>query len=233
MRKFWSYISNSEYSVGTTGQTVYLYDKDGNELNKFKDIKYGYTPMFSPDGKIFVVKSTAGWSAVYSLETKSLVKKFRFSKYDAAQDDGFCFSPDGKLFVNIERHHGGDNLQWALSVYNTEDFSLCSRLMLPDHMALSYIEYDYETDEYYCMGCISGVPDSDFVAKYKNNAIVDVCNYVEKNWFFNIAYMNLKESGFTQKEYETWRLNLDYELDELINMDLTIAKLYKKYSCSR
>ncbi len=231
MRKFCSYISNGEYSVGTTGQTVYLYDKDGNELNKFKDIKYGYTPMFSPDGKSFVVKSTAGWLAVYSLETKSLVKKFRFSKFDAAQDGGFCFSPDSKLFINIE-NHGDDGLQWAISVYDTGDFSLLSRLMLLDNMAVGYIEYDYETEEYYCMGCISGVPDSDFVAKYKNNAIVDVRNYIEKDWFFNMAYMSLKMSGFTQKKYETW-LNRGYELDELKSMDLTLAKLYKKYSCSR
>ena len=55
MKKFWGYASNNCYSVGCTGQTVYLFDKNGNEIKKFKDLIYGYTPMISPDGKIFVV----------------------------------------------------------------------------------------------------------------------------------------------------------------------------------
>ena len=27
MKSFWSYITNGQYSVGCTGQTVYLYDQ--------------------------------------------------------------------------------------------------------------------------------------------------------------------------------------------------------------
>lgn len=98
MKKYWAYISNGQYSVGTTGQSVFLLDKDGKKLNCFKDIIYAYTPMFSPNGKIFVVKSTDGRLAVYSLITYSLIKKFRYSKVDGAQDDGFCFSPRRQLF---------------------------------------------------------------------------------------------------------------------------------------
>lgn len=60
LKNFWSYISNGKYSVGCTGQTVFLYGKDGGELGRFKDLKYGYTPMISPDGIKFVVKSTEG-----------------------------------------------------------------------------------------------------------------------------------------------------------------------------
>ena len=37
---FWSLISNGEYTVGTTGQTVYVYDSNNTELAKFKDLKY-------------------------------------------------------------------------------------------------------------------------------------------------------------------------------------------------
>lgn len=96
MKKFWGYVSNNKYSVGCTGQTVYLYDEDGNELAKFKDIIYGYTPMISPDGTLFVVKSADGRPAVYSLETLSFIKKFRFSKVDGVQDDGFgLIAPSG------------------------------------------------------------------------------------------------------------------------------------------
>ena len=43
MKKFWGYVSNNEFSVGCTGQTVFLYDKDGNELGKFK--QYNSPPL--------------------------------------------------------------------------------------------------------------------------------------------------------------------------------------------
>lgn len=225
MRKFWAYISNGKYSVGTTGQTVYLYDKAGKELNKFKDIIYAYTPMFSPDGKIFVVKSTDGRLAVYSTENRSLIKKFRFSKFDAAQDDGFCFSSDGKRFINLE-NHGDDGLTWAVTVYDTKDFSIVLRKYLGER-ALNYIEYDYETDEYYCMGCTPGVEGTDFVAKYKNNEIVDIRKYPQKDWYFNMSYFDLKMCGFTEKKYE-WSY-LKESLSDLKNMNLSIADLYEKY----
>jgi sugar lactone lactonase YvrE len=134
MKKFWGYVSNNDFSVGCTGQTVFLYDKDGNELGKFKDIIYGYTPMISPDGTLFIIKSTDGRLAVYSLETFSLIKKFRFSKVDGAQDDGFCFSPEGKFFINIERQK--DDLHSAISVYDTTDFSLTKQILLGEDMML-------------------------------------------------------------------------------------------------
>lgn len=44
MKKFWSHISNGNYSVGTTGQTVYIYDENGNEI--------GFKKM--PDGTYLV-----------------------------------------------------------------------------------------------------------------------------------------------------------------------------------
>ena len=103
MPKFWSFVGNEKYDVGCTGRTVYVYLKDGTEVARFKDITYAYTPLISPDGRFLVVKSTVGTLAAYSLETLSLIRKFRFSKVDGAQDDGFCFSPDGKFFINIER----------------------------------------------------------------------------------------------------------------------------------
>jgi hypothetical protein len=40
MKRFWSYIENEQFAVGCTGQTVYVYDKSGTELARFKDLKY-------------------------------------------------------------------------------------------------------------------------------------------------------------------------------------------------
>ncbi len=104
MRNYWSLVGNGKYQVGCTGQTVYVLDNDGNEIAKFKDLIYAYTPVISPNGDIFVVKTTEGRLAVYSFSPPKLIKKFRFSKVDASQDDNFCFSPDGKELYNIERH---------------------------------------------------------------------------------------------------------------------------------
>ena len=93
--KFWGYVSNEEFSVGCTENTVYLYDKDNTQIAKFSDMDYCSTPMISPSGELFVVKSTEGKFAVYSLESFSLIKKFNNSKIKFSQDAGFCFSPDG------------------------------------------------------------------------------------------------------------------------------------------
>ncbi|MBS3948504.1 MAG: hypothetical protein KGZ57_09470 [Dethiobacter sp.] len=60
MRKFVGYINNDRFAIGCTGQSVYVYDDMGNELKKFNDITYAYTPLFCPEKNIFIVKSTAG-----------------------------------------------------------------------------------------------------------------------------------------------------------------------------
>lgn len=227
MKKFWAFISNGTYSVGTTGQTVYLYNENGDEIGKFKDIIYAYKPMFSPDGKIFAVKSTDGRLAVYSLVTRSLIKKFRYSKFDAAQDAGFCFSHGGKYFVNLESH-GKDGLQCAVTLYDTESFSIVSQLMLDNDVVLSHIEFDDNTDEYYVLGLNRGRHIVCFIAKYKNNAIVDKIEISEKEYDFYNSYFVLKMEGFTEKSYE-WSY-LENELNELKSANYSLSQLYKQYN---
>lgn len=225
MKKFWAYISNGKYSVGTTGQTVYLFDENGNEINRFQDITYAYTPMFSPDGKLFVVKSTVGRLAVYSLKTFSLIKKFRFSKVDGAQDEGFCFSPDGKYFINIESQ--GNGLHCAISVYNTDDFSRVSQLLLEEKVMLNHIEFDDSTKEYYVLGIIHSDVNHSLIAKYQDNSIVNLIEITESEYDFYRSYMALKMMGFTEKAYE-WSY-MDDELDELKKMNCSLAGLYNKH----
>lgn len=228
MRKFWGYTSNGKFSVGCSGQTVYLYDENDTEIKKFKDITYAYTPIISPDGKIFVVKSTGGMLAVYSLETLSLIKKFRFSKVDGGQDDGFCFSPDGQLFINIERQK--NSLHSAISFYDTTDFSLVNQILISNNMMLSHIEYDKNTGEYYVLGFIRDkkrVFDYGFVAKLENQQIQSITAISEKEYDLYHHYKDLEMMGFTEKTYE-WSYITDYKLDELKSMGLTLAKLYKE-----
>lgn len=228
MKKFWSYISNDKFSVGCTGQTVYLYDKDGNELARFKDINYGYVPMFSPDGTLFIVKSTEGRIAVYSLETLSLIKKFRFSKVDGAQHDDFCFSPDGKLFINIERQK--DDLHSAISIYDTTDFSRVNQITIGEDMMLRSIEYDEETNAYYVLGFMRGadrVITHGFVAVFEDNQIKNIVAVPENEYDFYVPYMSLKLMGFTEKAYK-WSF-MDCGLEDLKSMNYTLASLYKHY----
>ncbi|MBO5262493.1 MAG: hypothetical protein J6B45_05545 [Clostridia bacterium] len=182
MSRIVSTASNEKFVVACTGGTVFVYDKKGNELAKFKGLKYAYLPVISPKGDILVVKSTEGVLAVYSLETLTLIKKLRTSKVSYAQDDGCCFSSDGKQFLNIERQI--DDLHNALSVYDTKDFSRVSQWMLGEDMAINYIEE--RENEYYVIGFCgdeSEICDTFFVGKYKNNSIIDALTIPEDEWW--------------------------------------------------
>ena len=224
MRKFYSYIKNDKYAIGCTGQTVYVYDSEGTEIAKFKDLPYAYTSAISPNGDIFVVKTTEGRLAVYSLETLSLIKKLRYSKVNGAQDDGFCFSSDGKYFINVERQ--GDDLHSAISVYNTEDFSRVSQLLLDENMMVSHIEL--AGGEYYAFGFVRGTDRvSGFVGKYANHQIQDILFISEQEHDFYLNYLDLKMMGFTEKAYGD---RFCVSLEKLRNADHSLAKLWNYYN---
>ncbi len=230
MRSFWGYVSNGTASVGCTGQTVYVYDQSGNELAKFKDMKYAYLPVISPDGKQLVVKSTEGRLAVYSLETLSLIKKFRFSKVNYAQDDGCCFSSDGSLFYNIERQ--GDDLHTALSIYDTETFTLKKRLLnTDDNMCIQAIEYDTACDTVYLLGFYrneNGIASRFFVAQFIEDELCHVRRVSQKEHEFYVKYKNLETMGFTRKTYE-WSY-MEVNLETLKNGDYSLARLHREHS---
>lgn len=227
MRNFWAYVSNGEFSVGCTGRTVFIYDKDNNELGQFKDITYAYTPMISPDGKIVVVKTTEGRFAVYSLETLSLIKKFRFSKVDGAQDDGFCFSPDSKYLINVERQI--DDLHSAISVYDTADFSLVGRTCFDKNIMLHDIECDVASDSYYVLGYERFEHENkDFVAQVVDLQLNNITYIYREDYELYHHYKNLEIMGFTKKAYE-WSF-LDCSFEEIKAKNCSLAELYKRYN---
>jgi len=200
---FWCYVSTDKYSVGCTGSTVHLYDSYGNRLAKFKDVPHSYTAMFSPDEKTFVVKTTEGRLAVYSAENKYLIKKFRFSNVDSSQDDGFCFSADGKFFYNIERQK--NELNPCISVYDTETFSLVSRYLDDGSLtAPCFIEAD-KNGELFILGYSRNkrlILDKCFVAKFEDGTLKDI-RYIPENEFnFYREYKLLELSGFSKKALE-------------------------------
>ena len=228
MKNFLGYASNGEYSVGCTGQTVYLFNKDGNELAKFKDLKYAYSPIISPDGKIFVVKSTEGRIAVYSLESVSLIKKFRFSKVNGSQDDNFCFSPDGEEFYNIERHI--DSCKTALSVYDTSEFSLKKKVLYDDYnIVLAAVEYSLEENKIFLLGFMrepqSGVAYKFFVGELAKDSLQNIIYISEKEYGFYLDCKHFEMHSFAVTKYYTAE-----EIDTIKKAKHSLEKLWKYYS---
>lgn len=229
MKKFWGYTANDTFSVGCTGQTIYLYDKEGHEIKQFRDLIYAYTPMISPDGKLLVVKSSDGRLAVFSLETLSLLWKFRFSKVDGAQDDGFCFSPDGKFFLNIERQQ--DSLHSAISIYDTTDFSRVGQVLFGDDKMINHVEYYKPTNKYYVLGFMR---DEDktftngFVAEFDDCQIKNVTVISKQDHKFYQSYKSLEMMGFTEKAYK-WAYT-DANLEELKFVRHSLGELYLHYN---
>lgn len=204
MRKFVSYIKSDKFAIGCTGGTVYVYDLDGNELAKFKDIKYGYDPMFNPVRNEFVVKSTEGRLAYYSLDEMKLVKKFRFSKVDGAQDDSFCFSKDGNYLFNIERHI--ESYNGGLSVYDLNDFSTVRTFAIEDEkLCLGDIQCDELTGKIYVLGCKrnnDNIADKYFAAtlgEYGLENIVYIPEGIADYYHWSIS---LEINGFTEYSLE-------------------------------
>lgn len=231
MRKFWSYISNEKYSVGCTGQTVYVYDHAGNELAKFKDIKYGYNSIFSPKQEIFVVKSTGAYFAVYSLESLNLIKKVRFSDVDGSQDDGYCFSMDGTYFYNIERQ--GRSTNHAISVYDTSTFERI-KMFLKDEKQIepSYIETD-DNGQAFVLGFLrneDGVMSDGFVSKFNDNGLEDMCVIPEKEYDYYRNFKRLELVGFTEKakEWSGFKYK-NVDMKGMENKKYPLAELWKKY----
>lgn len=202
MKKFKSYIKNEQYAIGCTGTTVYVYDLEGNELARFKDLQYGYNPMFNPVRNEFIVKSTDGRLAYYSLDEMRLIKKFRFSKVDGSQDDSFCFSKDGALFYNLERHIVSYNS--GLSVYDVNDFSVVRTFAIEDeNLRLHDIQCDYETGEIYLLGEKRDDSENEnFAAILGRDGLEKVAYISESVADYYHWSISLEISGFTDYAFE-------------------------------
>jgi len=212
MRQFWGEARDKSHIVGCTGQTVYVYDAEANELAKFKDITYGYLPVISPDGRLCVVKSTAGLLAVYDLNALQLVKKFRFSSIDGAQDENLCFSPNGRWLLNIEKWSWGGT---RLSIYDTETFRCVKRLFEEEPFVLQHIEFTEE-------GCFvlgylrTDLAKKSFVAKVEGENLSQAVNLPEDTFLKCGDYYSIAAHGFTQKIMEWSLLKLmGYDIEQI------------------
>lgn len=228
MRKFWTYITNGEYSVGCTGQTVYLFDNNNTELAKFHDLKYAYHATFSPKGDVFVVRSNDGRLAVYNLAERRLTLKFRYAKGkdgEQPQDQNGCFSPDGERFYIIVYRA---DLCSSLLVYRTSDFSLEKRLFDGSNMVFSFIEYDAEIGRYYLLGFIRNTPyenNTYFVGRLDGDSLADIEYISEREHEFYQESKEFETTGFTSKSTS----GILYDIDNFKKCKHTLAKLWLHY----
>lgn len=221
MRKFWGFYDNEKYKVACNGQTMYLYDADDHELSKFMDISFAYQGSFKPQSNIFVLRSAEGRIAVYDCDERKLLHKFRFSDVDSSQDGGFCFSADGKYFLNIERT--GSSFCSRLSIYETQSFLPVKRLFGNDSsLNLSDIEYDPLADQYNILFFerdSHGVYSQGYVGELKEDQIINIQPINWKVYNFLSSYKSLEAIGFTEKAMEWSGLHYaGYTNDEILNL---------------
>ena len=221
MRKFWGFYDNGKYKVGCNGATMYLYDSSGRELAKFKDIPYAYRGAFQQESNIFVLRSTEGRIAIYDCDEQKLLHKFRFSDVDGSQDDGFCFSADGKYFLNIERI--GSSLRSRLSIYETQSFSPVMRLFENDSsLNLSDIEYNPFVNQYNILFFVRdnhGMYSQGYVGELKKDQIINTQPLDLKEYNFLRSYKSLESTGFTEKAMEWSGLHYaGYTNDEILRL---------------
>lgn len=200
MRSFWTYIQNDQFAVGTTGQTVYVYDRAGNELAKFKDMKYAYDAMFCPTKPLLMVKSTDVWFGFYSLETMTLLKRLRVRKpNNQPQDHGFCFSLDGERFYNSEYQEDQTS---QLVVYETETFTEVARYFEKDRYVIDHIEYDLASEAYYILGFDRARKgDCCFVMKFTDDGKVDDRSISHKLYDHLQTQKSWERSGFVTRSF--------------------------------
>ena len=218
MKKFWGFYCNGTYQVGCQEHTMYLYDTQGHELAKFKNLRFAPRGAFRPGTNIFVLRSTEGRLAVYDCDQRKLLKKFNFSTVPYAQDDGFCFSPDGKLFYNIER--SPNELTTRLTVYDTENYTLVKVLWEGEKQrVLSEVYYDEDRDQlqllYFVRGA-DGCPAAWYTGNLVCGDIAMLRTLSEEAYGFLRGWLSLRHAGFTEKAMEWSGLHYDgYTNDQL------------------
>jgi len=216
---FEGYARSSRYLAGCTGQSVYLYKykiKDGGEIvlteevMRFTGLTYAYHCLFSPDEKILAVRSGMGIAYIYSMETMTLQKKFRYGKDD--QDHGFCFSHDGKKLYFIEHVRGEECMYSRLLSYDTEAYEKMTVEFADKRIELRDVAQCEKDGEFYLSGYMrtrDGFASIYFAAKLCGGEITD------------IRY--LKNSALHYSEYES---NVPGTLSSLFSGDEVCRGMY-------
>ncbi len=181
---------SSHYRVECTGQRVYVYDADGEELACLKNFRYTYHTAIAPDERCFAVRSAGGVFYLYDLPTATLVQKRRVARdADGAQDGYFFFSPDSRTLLSVD-HYGGIHARF--SVYTIPDLTPVAGLYGDSEtMEIHYMEPGKaDPHVYFLMGYErdgNGIASRHFVLPVRVDASVEVAG---------------KEQTITEGEYD-------------------------------
>lgn len=180
----YSNVSNENFNVCCMGNTVYVYNHSGRELERFTLVKADF-PVLSPKGDVFAVKSKDGCVAVYSFDKLSRVATLRFSDRETQLEKGMCFSGDGEKLFSIEGADSSD-----ISVSDINSFSHIKTVKAGKQ--LTHIECS--DDKIYVLG-IDG--EKNFVAVFDEEKLTDV-KYIEAFDFeFYYNYKCAEARGFS------------------------------------
>lgn len=200
MKKFWGTCENEKYFVGCNSATIYIYDKNNNELAKFKDVSYVTKAKFIPNTNILVAKSTDDYLVIYNLDELKLLKKIKVAKNIGGQDEGFAITPDAKYIYNIE--HTTISYQTQITIYNTIDYNV-EKILFKDNdkIFLQHIEFD-ENNNCYILGFMRndrGTFDYGFISKLENDKLKNITKLERKEYNFLSVCKDWEESGYSEK----------------------------------
>ncbi|MBQ3545543.1 MAG: hypothetical protein IJA34_11255 [Lachnospiraceae bacterium] len=225
MRKFWGFYDNGTYRVGCNGSSIYVYDQNNKEINRFKDIKSAYVGVFQPGTNIFVAKSIEGLLAVYDFDRSLLLKKIVITK-SIAQDQGITFSPDGKKLYNIEKPLRSTRTQ--LTVYNTFDYTVLNTLFADEEqMHLECLEFSKDDEKAYILGFMrdeSGIYEYGFIGRFSEEHIFEIKSLNKEQYTYIRSYKSWEQSGYTEKKLE-WSCIKDYSEKPHVSLEQVYKQL--------
>lgn len=216
--------------MGCTGPAVYLYNQEGTQLAKFEDIRSACDAAFSPEGDLFVVKSSVGWLAIYSAKRRALVKKLRFS-HDDGQDQGFSFTSDGAYFYNIEYVDEFIRPVSAIGVYRAPDFKYLGRLKFTFRYLFSFIECDTDGRIFVLGMDRRAAGDPRFVARLCGDRLLDPCILSDEEYWFYCGNQRLLMSGNAEKTVEWMKQQYIYrgiDFKEMGSRKHSLAELWER-----
>lgn len=237
--KLISYSIGTDWEAGCNSQSTYVFDHEGNQLARFQDIRYTWLTMFCPEKPLLIVKGTKPKLAVYDMLSMSLLHKLDLrAAYGSPQDDGCCFTPDGRHLINSE-FSCKNNFCSTLRVYDTETFTERAALLTDQNMLISHIEHARDQGSLYLLGLDRGKNAAALeygIYKYQSGRISGRRKLTSRQHLDINVQMRTKLSGstaFARKWYLNEMPYVPLSLEDLFENDNALATLYPEHADER
>ncbi len=126
--------NDNQYLAAATTNKVIIYEFDSFKIiSQFAEIKNPSYIQFSPDNKLLAIKSTSGAIGLFSLESYSFLRKFKYFR-EGGDGSNIYFTPDNQFIID------GDWLG-NIRLINIDD-GLITILDKNENTMIKRIEYD-------------------------------------------------------------------------------------------